>query len=137
MIRINVINDPLYQWDTGRRVRICTGTDEVIDNVHYNNGMVAEVTVEKDYVTAPIPNVLLQTSQNITVYAVVVSADGMRTVYDSTFQVKPKQKPDDYVYTETEIYTIKTAVDKALNEAMDDIVNAVLENFTDVSGVGQ
>ena len=105
MIRISVIDDPLYQWDRGRRVRICTGKDESIDSVHYNNGMVAEVTAEDGCVTAPIPNMLLQTAQNITVYAVVVSADGTRTLHDSTFQVRAKQKPDDYVYTETEIKT--------------------------------
>lgn len=118
MGNISVVCGRVWQWDTGRRVRIKLIPGSSVDFVHFNNGMVAEVTKENDGTfTAPIPNILLQTDKNVTVYVVVVSSDGVRTTQEYTFKVKPKEKPDDYVYTETEIYNIKTVVERSLEEA--------------------
>lgn len=103
MIQMKVIDGLLYQWDTGRRVQIIASAGEAIDEVHYSNGMVVETTEEGDTLTAPIPNVLLQLAQNITVYAVTVTEDGTRTVHAHTFNIGARPKPDDYVYTETEV----------------------------------
>lgn len=102
---ISVIDGALYQWDTGRKIRITPRTGQSVDFVHYSNGMVAEVSADGSGVIAPIPNILLQTAQNFTVYTVIVSADGTRTIYDCTLPIRPKQKPDGYVYTETEVMT--------------------------------
>lgn len=116
-MKITVIGGALYQWDTGRKISITVGESETVSNIHYSNGMVAAVTAAGSCFTAPIPNILLQEAQTITAYAVIVSADGSRTLYDHPLLVCSKPKPDDYIYTETEIYTIKTAVEMALQEA--------------------
>lgn len=104
-MKISVIDGALYQWDTGRKIRIIPRAGQSVDFVHYSNGMVAEVSADGSGVIAPIPNILLQTAQNFTVYTVIVSEDGIRTIYDCTLPIRPKKKPDGYVYTETEVMT--------------------------------
>ena len=117
MASISVIDGALYQWDSGRKIRITHQQGESVGLVHYSNGNAVEVVKDGDSVTAPIPNILLQTAQNVTAYAVIISADGTRTICDCTFPVRVKPKPNDYVYTETEVLTITTAVEKALQNA--------------------
>ena len=93
MERIKIVDGVLYQWDSGRKVRITTQQGESVDFVHYSNGNAVEVVKDGDSVIAPIPNILLQTAQSFAVYAVTISKDGTRTVYDCTFSVRAKPKP--------------------------------------------
>lgn len=117
MANISVIDGTLYQWNSGRKIRIVPRQGETINRVHYNNGNVVFLSEDGDSIVAPIPNILLKSSQNITAYVEVVSAEGVRTVSDCTFSVIAKPKPDDYVYEETEVLTIEAVVENALNEA--------------------
>lgn len=105
---ISVVDGDLYQWDSGRKVKITPKSGESCDFVHYHNGMVVKPTKSGNAVLAEIPNILLQTDKKITVYAVMASDDGIRTTERCTFQVIEKPKPDDYVYTETEILSYQT-----------------------------
>jgi hypothetical protein len=121
MIKMTVLDSPLYQWDKGRKILLELEEGERVTHVHYSNGMVAEVTEVDGVLVAPIPNILLQSCHNIGVYAVVTDEDCMKTRHDRTFLIRPKVKPADYVYTEEEIYTIETAVEKALQKAINKI----------------
>lgn len=99
-----LIGRELYRWDLDRKVKL--SVYEAIDEVHVakhggDEALIVMPRKEKGMVVADIPNILLQTARKITVYAV---KDGA-TIGSDTFLVKYKEKPTDYVYTETEVKT--------------------------------
>ena len=102
---IEILNGEVYQWDTGREVKV----DNVnVCEVHFAscNSDCAFVTVPVDGI-APIPNELLQSANNFVVYAVCESDTCEQTVEQLRVFVKERAKPDDYVYTETEVFSYK------------------------------
>ena len=102
---IEILNGELYQWDTGREVKV----DNVnVCEVHFAscNSDCAFVTVPVDGI-APIPNELLQSANNFVIYAVCESDTCEQTVEQLRVFVKERAKPDDYVYTETEVFSYK------------------------------
>ena len=108
MIGIKIVGGSLYQWDTGRKVSIQTCEKQKIAQVHFShsgmqNALVVTPAEENGVAVANIPNILLQSAQNLTVYVVIVDADERKTVIENTFSVVARSKPDDYVYTETEL----------------------------------
>ena len=103
--------DFLYQWDLNRQVIV---DDPTITEVHFSNGLddyslVVKVVDGK----ANVPNILLQNSFDIKVFAY----DGESTRYDAVFEVKAKARPSDYVYTEEQEYTIEYYLKQAIDEA--------------------
>lgn len=92
----------LWQWDTGRKVKITDG--DGVKQVHYQNkcfGRSVDVDVEDDG-TAIIPNELLQDWRPLTAYAYVTDDAGGYTKVQVDFAVHKRAKPADYVYTPTE-----------------------------------
>lgn len=92
----------LWQWDTGRRVKITDG--DGVKQVHYQNrcfGCSVDVDVEDDG-TAIIPAELLQDWHPLTVYAYITDDTGAYTVVQQDFIVHKRAKPSGYVYTPTE-----------------------------------
>lgn len=88
--------------------------DPTITEVHFCNGLddyslVVKVVDGK----ANVPNILLQNSFDIKVFAY----DGESTRYDAVFEVKAKARPSDYVYTEAQEYTIEYYLKQAIDEA--------------------
>ena len=88
--------------------------DPTITEVHFCNGLedyslVVKVVDGK----ANIPNILLQNSFDIKVFAY----DGESTRYDAVFEVKAKARPSDYVYSEEQEYTIEYYLKQAIDEA--------------------
>lgn len=91
-----------YQWDIGQRLYVDVDCSEVHYNSDSDNALVVKSYDYEGKQVVDVPNILLQTVTPITAYAVVVS-DGVYTKYQKTFSVIARQKPDDYVYTETEV----------------------------------
>lgn len=92
----------LWQWDTGRRVKITDG--EGVKQVHYQNrcfGRSVDVDVGTDG-TAIIPDELLQDWYPLTAYAYVTDDAGGYTKVQVDFAVHRRARPADYVYTPTE-----------------------------------
>lgn len=92
----------LWQWDTGRRVKITDG--DGVKQVHYQNrcfGRSVDVDVGTDG-TAIIPDELLQDWHPMTAYAYVTDDAGGYTKVQVDFAVHKRAKPADYVYTPTE-----------------------------------
>lgn len=109
---------PLYQWDKNRQVKIDSidiTTEFTIQCCHENDekALVVEPSIVDDAILAPIPNILMQRSGTLQMY-VVVDGD---TIYNTYFYVIPRPKPDDYIYEETEVLSITSAVNKALEKA--------------------
>lgn len=97
---ITLIGEQLYQWDLGRQVKVSQTVKEVhFYNCNCDNAYVVETTTVDGVTTALIPNILLQESRNI--YACPVENDV--TLCRCVLLVNDRQKPADYVYTETEL----------------------------------
>lgn len=103
-----VLNGQLYQWDTGRSiaVRLCGG--EKISEVHFAHAdddiaLPVSVTEYDGDLYADIPNILLQRDGTLSVWALVYTSDGRQTLCNAYLSVRARARPDDYVYTETEI----------------------------------
>lgn len=91
----------LWQWDTGRRVRV---DDSSVKQVHYQNkcfGRSVDVDVGDDG-TAIIPDELLQDWHPLTAYAYVTDDAGGYTKVQVDLVVHKRAPPSDYVYTPTE-----------------------------------
>jgi hypothetical protein len=98
----------LWQWDTGRRVKITDG--DGVKQVHYQNrcfGRSVDVDVGDDG-TAIIPDELLQDWHTLTAYAYVTDDTGAYTMVQQDFAVHKRAKPAGYVYTPTEQMTLRT-----------------------------
>lgn len=102
----------LWQWDTGRRVKITDGAD--VKQIHYQNrcfGCSVDVDVGADG-TAIIPDELLQDWHTLTAYAYVTDDTGAYTMVQQDFAVYKRAKPADYVFTPTEQTTLSKLVDR-------------------------
>ena len=105
-----------YQWDSNRRLIVA---DSAINEVHFSNrtddsSLVCETFVENGITLVNVPNILLQNSWRIHVYAF----DKEYTKHEDCYEVVAREKPADYAYTETEVLnwnTISEKVDKALD----------------------
>lgn len=96
----------LWQWDTGRRLRVGSG----VDQIHYQNrvlGGSVDVDVGADG-TAIIPDELLQDCHTLTAYAYVTDDTGAYTMVQQDFAVHKRAKPAGYVYTPTDQMTLQT-----------------------------
>ena len=143
----------LTQWDLNRKI-IVTGYDGGAE-VHFaspgdDHGAYVVKLIDGE---AKIPNILLTMAGTINVY--VYPAD--RTVFATALWVMAREKPDDYIYTETEVLSYKTLDEKigdlaeltttakenlvaAINEAatkgMASIYMRVAEGYIEYSGDG-
>ena len=109
MIRITPDKEGrLTQWDKDRKV-IVTGFEGGAE-VHFaspgdsHGAYVVELTDGE----AAVPNILLTMAGVINVY--VYPTD--RTVFAAALPVMAREKPDDYIYTETEVLSYKTLDEK-------------------------
>lgn len=96
----------LWQWDTGRRVKITDGVG--VKQIHYQKrcfGHSVDVDVGDDG-TAIIPDELLQDYHTLTAYAYVTDDAGGYTKVQQDFAVYKRAKPADYVFTPVEQTTI-------------------------------
>ena len=98
----------LTQWDLNRKV-IVTGYEGVAE-VHFaspgdDHGAYPVKLIDGE---AEIPNILLTMAGTINVY---LYPDD-RTVFATTLWVMAREKPDDYIYTETEVLSYKTLDEK-------------------------
>ena len=96
----------LWQWDTGRRLRVGSG----VEQIHYQNrcfGRSVDVDVGDDG-TAIIPDELLQDWHPLTAYAYVTDDTGAYTMVQQDFAVHKRAKPAGYVYTPTDQMTLQT-----------------------------
>lgn len=105
---IRVVDGPLYQWESGRKIEIELPEGITINEVHFAKedediALVTKPYEEDGTLLANIPNIHLQTHTKIRVYLFCRDGENGRTIPDDgILTVIPRAKPDDYVYTETE-----------------------------------
>lgn len=123
-------NMRLTQWDIDRKVLI-SGIDLDGAEVHFaspgdDHGA---YVVKPENGAAVIPNVLLTLAGTVSVY--VYPPD--YTVYSVTLPVAPREKPDDYVYTPSEVLRYETLekqignLDDLKTTTKSDLVSAINE----------
>ena len=130
----------LWQWDTGRRLRVGSG----VEQIHYQNralGGSVDVAVGTDG-TAIIPDELLQDCHTLTAYVYVTDDTGAYTMEQQDFIVHKRAKPAGYVYTPTEQMTLQTIqrqigdLADLTTEAKDTLVAAINEAARTGGGAG-
>lgn len=137
---IEVIGGNLFQWDTGRVIRINTDTN--IHEVHFTTKDMTYAyvvsTYEKDgAVYCEIPNILLQQEKSLICYEVTKTDGGEMTVAEKTLALHKRNKPQDYVYTEDELKNfdrLAALIPTKLSQLTDDI-GAGGAKITSVNGV--
>jgi hypothetical protein len=123
-----------YQWDLDRQLTV---EDNSIAEVHFCNrtddcSLVVDVT---DGI-ANVPNIILTNSFDVRVFGY----DGKATLHEKTFKVKPRTKPADYVYVETEARKFDELMAKAeeavtyANEICEYVENNKLDFVDDGEG---
>lgn len=116
MIRIKPDkNGRLTQWDLNRKVMISGIPDETGFEVHFESkedehgAYVLPLVLKEGEMYAEIPNILLTYSGIIRIFIF----DGDRVVYNWQYPVLGREKPDDYIYTETEVLRFESKEDLA------------------------
>lgn len=123
MLTLNDGRSELWQWDTGRTLAV----DADCSQVHFSNkvfGRSIDVNVVDG--AAIIPDVLLQTDKDLTVWAFVGTAENGYTKISKTFNVNRRNKPADYVFTPQEQILLKDAT--AILEEAKDVANDAIES---------
>jgi hypothetical protein len=99
-----------YQWDINQKITapwLKVGDEFHITNLRQSTTPVLKAYELNGVVVVDIPNILLQQSYPIFVYRYIETDDMAFTSNKFVFDVKQRQKPDDYVYTETEMLNYK------------------------------
>lgn len=120
MFKIQDGRKSFTQWDLNRKIIV---EDDSIVKVHFTNllNKTALVSEVKNHL-ADVPNVLLQDYGTILIYGY----DGNYTKYVEAFRVVRKEKPEDYIYTETEVLNYNN-----LLERMNNIEGSIEQVVTD------
>lgn len=127
---IKLIGGELWQWDTGRQVQVTSDANEVHFGCCIGNDALIVAVVDG---VADIPNILLQRSLDIKAWCVVCSDTCAKTIHEVVFDVNARNKPSDYVYTETEVKNYDT-LEKLIKELEEKIDNITIseEQISDV-----
>lgn len=130
MLTLNDGRTELWQWDTGRTLAV----DADCSQVHFSNKVFGRsIDVDVTGGVAIIPDILLQTDKDLNVWAFVGTAENGYTKISKTFKVNRRNKPADYVFTQTDQMTLQTIqrqigdLSDLTTEAKDTLVAAINE----------
>lgn len=130
MMTLNDGRNELWQWDTGRKITV----DAECSQVHFSNKVFGR-SIDVDVIdgVATIPDILLQSDKDLSVWAFVGTSENGYTKVSKTFKVNRRNKPADYVFTQpdqTSLEEIKLKLDYLESiQDPDAIKNAVEDYF--------
>ena len=105
MLTLNDGRAELWQWDTGRTLAV----DADCSQVHFSNKVFGRsIDVDVTDGVAIIPDILLQTDNDLNVWAFAGTAENGYTKISKTFKVNRRNKPADYVFTPEDQMTLQT-----------------------------
>lgn len=131
----------LYQWDTGRTLTV---DDATVTQVHFQNrayGRTIDVDVKDG--AAIIPDELLQKAGELRVYAFAGTAASGFTKVERAYNIVRRNKPNDYMYTQTEQKSLEGLQKQIGNlndletKAKDNLVAAINEANKSGGGGGE
>lgn len=142
---LSLVGGELYQWDTGRIVKVVPDEDVTVHEVHFstkrmNYAYVLKTYAEDGVTYCAIPNIILQQTSRLLCYEVCENSDGEETIAEATFNINKRNRPEDYVYTEQEHFTVValenrlTKVEESAHvhknkDALDSITNENIETW--------
>lgn len=93
-----------WQWDSDQRLTVASAST---CEVHFHNpdgdtALTLDTYTHNGKTVVDVPNILLQNEGRITAWIFICVGDEC-TVFEKTFEVWHRQKPADYVYTETQL----------------------------------
>lgn len=139
MLTLNDGRSELWQWDTGRALSV----DADCSQVHFSNKVFGRsIDVDVAGGVAIIPDILLQTDKDLNVWAFVGTAENGYTKISKTFKVNRRNKPADYVFTQTDQMTLQTIqrqigdLADLTTEAKDTLVAAINDAARTGGGAG-
>lgn len=130
-----------YQWDTGRKLVV---NDDECTQVHFVNeytelALTCQIFDQDGLRVVNVPNILLQVAKPITVYLNLIDEDGRLTSYSEILPVVPRKKPEDYIYTETEVLNYSSLVSRIdqieQNGVSDEQIATAVEKYLDENPV--
>ena len=128
--------DGLTQWDVGRQVNV----DKDVNMVHFSNrpyGYSKNVKVTDG--VADVPDMFLTSCAPLHVWAYVGDFEKGYTKIEKIYEVKPKNRPEDYIYTPEEVKTWEKLqseigdLSELKTEAKENLVAAINEVEADMS----
>lgn len=96
---ISVPDGPLWQWDAGRRARVEAPGATYVAFAPAGSARALTVAVEGGW--AGVPDALLQSGADVDAWA----TDGRRALAHAVLPVRPRAKPDGYIYAPGEVQT--------------------------------
>ncbi len=131
-----------YQWDTGQQLIVENG--DGCREVHFcHNGdetaLVCPIREAEGRRVADVPNILLQRAGTLIAYLSEETETAVRTLHGNSFCVKPRPKPEDYIYTETEVlnyWGLSNRLEKLEGEGISRAVEAYLKENPVGAGSG-
>lgn len=116
----------LYQWDSNVKLIV---EDDRINQVQFSQRFSrTAVCVKVENGECFIPNELLQSYCDIFAYACIVDNDGQVCEFSEMFTVFARPKPDNYIYTPTEIITFKRIEDE-LNKKFEALAKEIEDDM--------
>lgn len=116
----------LYQWDSNVKLIV---EDDKINQVQFSQRFSqTAVCVKVENKECFIPNEFLQSYYDIFAYACIVDNDGQVCEFSDMFSVFARPKPDNYVYTPTEILTLKHIEDE-LNKKFEALAKEIEDDM--------
>lgn len=135
MLTLNDGRTELWQWDTGRTLSV----DADCSQVHFSNKVFGRsIDVDVADGVAIIPDILLQTDKDLSVWAFVGTAENGYTKISKIFKVNRRNKPSDYVFTPPEQTTLAELVDRLdkIEESQDpDAIKNAVEDYLEQNPV--
>lgn len=135
MLTLNDGRAELWQWDTGRTLAV----DADCSQVHFSNKIFGR-SIDVDVVdgVAIIPDILLQTDNDLTAWAFVGTAENGYTKISKTFKVNRRNKPADYVFTppdQTSLEEIKKDIEYLKSFQDPDAIKNAVEDYLEQNPV--
>ena len=135
MLTLNDGRNELWQWDTGRKLKV----DADCSQVHFSNKIFGR-SLDVDVVdgVASIPDILLQTEKDLIAWAFVGTAENGYTKISKVFKVNRRNKPADYVFTPSEQTTLAEIMERldGLESIQDpDAIKNAVENYLEQNPV--
>ena len=129
MLTLNDGRSELWQWDTGRKLTV----DADCSQVHFSNKVFGRsIDVDVTDGTAIIPDILLQTDEDLNAWAFVGTAENGYTKISKTFKVNRRNKPADYVFTppdQTSLEEIKEKIEYLESIQDPDAIKNAVEDY--------
>lgn len=131
---INYNRRAFTQWDYGQKLEIIGLELAVGTQVHFaRKGSLAAVRTlvnnENGYVVH-VPNAILEHSGEFTVYLYEITENEGKTTKSITFEVTPREKPEDYISSEQALQMIQGSdIETRLSAIEDAVSKLILKNL--------